>query len=72
MEPLYAKLADILEVDEVNPDDVLRDFDIWDSLTVLSIIVMLDHDYGINMVVTELAPIITAVDLVGLVQSKAK
>ena len=72
MEQIYDKLADILEVDEVNPDDVLRDFDIWDSLTFLSIIVMLDHDYGINMVVTELAPIITAVDLVGLVQSKAK
>ena len=72
MEQFYAKLADILEVDEVNPDDVLRDFDIWDSLTALSILAMLDGDYGVNIVMTELAPIITAADLVGLVQSKAK
>ena len=38
MESVYAKLAEILEVDEVKPDDVLKNFDNWDSLTVLVVL----------------------------------
>lgn len=70
MKELYSKLADILEVDEVAPNDVLRDFEVWDSLTVLSIQAMLDKDYGVNIIGTDLQPITTAAELVALVKSR--
>lgn len=72
MDSLYRKLADILEVDEVTPNAVLRDFDVWDSLAVLSVLVMLDKDYGINIVATDLEKLETVADLASFVQSKGK
>ena len=74
MNTLYAKLAEILEVgiEEVSADTVLRDFELWDSLTVLSILAMLDQDYHVNILATDLVPVITVGDLAALVQSRAK
>lgn len=41
-------IADILEVepDEVQEDMVLEDFETWDSVAVLSVIVMMDEHFG--------------------------
>lgn len=63
MENFYIKLADFLEVDTVQPDDVLNDFETWDSLTVLSVIAMIDSDYGVNMNAEDFKEIKTAEDL---------
>ena len=41
MDELYTKLAEILEVERVAPEDVLSRFEYWDSLTVLSILCLL-------------------------------
>ena len=46
METLNQKLANILEVDEVQEDQVLESFECWDSLTLLSIIALASKDYG--------------------------
>jgi acyl carrier protein len=72
MEPLYKKLAAILEIEEVTSSDVLRDFDIWDSLTVLSILVMLDKDYGINIDGVALEKLETVAGLASFIQSKVR
>jgi acyl carrier protein len=64
MEDLYAKLADILEVDALKPDDTLASFEAWDSLGVLSVIAMLDASYGIHMTALDLRNIGTAGELV--------
>ena len=56
----YAKLADILEIDDIQDSDILRDFEYWDSLTVLSILAMLDSELSINMSSEELDECITA------------
>ena len=66
----YAKLADILEIDDIQDSDVLRDFEYWDSLTVLSILAMLDSELSINMSSEELDYCITAKDLHLKVESK--
>ena len=63
MEDFYRKLADILDVSEGKPAAVLGDFTEWDSLSVLSVIAMLDSDYGINLHATELWEFKTAQDL---------
>ena len=66
----YAKLADILETDDIQDSDVLRDFEYWDSLTVLSILAMLDSELSINMSSEELDYCITAKDLHLKVENK--
>lgn len=70
MEEIYAKLADILQVDEVKPTDVLADLEEWDSLSVLSVVAMVDADYGVNLSAPELARVSTAQGLMELIARK--
>ncbi|MCX6925051.1 MAG: acyl carrier protein [Verrucomicrobia bacterium] len=72
MENFYGKLAEILEVDELKPDDVLQDFEDWDSLTVLSVLAMLDANYGVNLTAGDLRQIKTAAELAAAVESATR
>jgi acyl carrier protein len=63
MNEFYSKLAELLEVEETKPSDVLADSPLWDSLTQLSLIAMLDADYGVNLTAADLRAIRTAGDL---------
>lgn len=63
MTELYEKLNEILEVDGVTPDSVLRDFETWDSLSALSILAMADAKYGVPMTAADLRNIKTAREL---------
>lgn len=49
MEELVSKLAEILEVDNLDITKKFTDYDEWDSLTALSIIALLDSDYKTAM-----------------------
>lgn len=49
MNELLEKLAEILEVEEVDVNKKFTDYDEWDSLCGLSIIAMLDSDYNMTM-----------------------
>ncbi len=69
MDELYDKLAEALEVDAVHPEDELRAFPTWDSLTALSVIAMLDTDYHISVNPLELASITTAAELKAFVEA---
>lgn len=40
------ELMDILEVDELHDNDVLEEFEEWDSLTILSIIALVGRMYN--------------------------
>lgn len=70
MEEIYAQLADILQVDEVKPTDVLASFEEWDSLSVLSVVAMVDARYGVNLSAAELAGVSTAQGLAELIAQK--
>lgn len=59
MKVFYDNLAEILEVDEVKPNDRLQDFENWDSLTVLSVLAMLDASFGFHMTAKDLQKIET-------------
>ena len=67
MDKFRAKLADIMEIDEVQDSDVLRDFPEWDSLTVLSVIVMMHQDYGRNLSAQEIRNVVTVQSLYNLI-----
>jgi len=70
MEEFYGKLAEILEVDEVNGSDVLEDLPEWDSLSVLSVIAMIDCGYGINLNARDFKQVGTAQSLYELIEQK--
>ncbi len=70
MNDFLHKLARILEVDQVKETDELKAFPQWDSLAVLSVIAMLDADYGMNLHAAEFGPVKSAGDLWNLVRAR--
>ncbi len=70
MNEFLKQVAGILEVPEVKEGDDLKAFPQWDSLSVLSVIAMLDASYGVNLRAADFGPIKTAGDLWSLVQVK--
>ena len=72
MNEFLKKIAAILEVAEVKETDELKAFPQWDSLSVLSVIAMLDASYHLNLHATDLESIRTAGDLWNLVQSRTR
>lgn len=72
MNKFYASLADIFEVDEVKSDSVLRDFENWDSLTVLSITAMIDSDYGVTLNNADLRKMETVKELADFVTERKR
>ena len=72
MNDLFGKLAEILEADAVNPTDVLRDFESWDSLAALSIIAMLDASYGVRASASDLKNLKTAGDIADFIAARKK
>ncbi len=71
MEKFCEKLANILETDEVKSEDILKDFEEWDSLSVLSIIVMIDSDYGVTIFAKDIMKLKTIKDLFSYIQKKS-
>lgn len=57
------ELANILDADTVNDSDNLRDFDSWDSLSVLSIVAMADSKFGFTLTFPEIKGLTTVADL---------
>jgi acyl carrier protein len=70
MNDFYTKIAGILEVGTVQEGDNLKAFAQWDSLSVLSIIAMLDADYQVNLKAADFQQLKTAGELWLLVQAK--
>jgi len=68
----YEQLAKILDIEEVKGDDVLKDFEAWDSLAVLSVLAMADSTYGASIKADEIRSVVTAAELANLVETKSK
>ena len=63
---------EILDIEEVKPENVLKDFEVWDSLAVLSVLAMTDAKYGVSVKAEEIRSVVTAADLANLVEAKRK
>ena len=72
MNEFLKKIAAILEVPEVKETDDLKAFAQWDSLAVLSVIAMLDADYGVNLRAGDFEPINSVGNLWQLVESRKR
>jgi len=66
---LVNSLADALEMDSgiINVDDIFRNYENYSSLTELSVLAMLDSDFGIEIEMKEFNNYKTVNDLIGLV-----
>lgn len=63
-------VSEILEVDSVDAYVELNSFDVWDSLTILSIIAMCDENYGVQLSADEIENSVNIIGLKDLIQSK--
>ena len=72
MEDFDKSLAEILEVDDVTSSDELASFECWDSLTVLSIIALVEEKFGINLSGMDVNGAKTVGGLMDLIASKTK
>jgi acyl carrier protein len=72
MDDLYTQLAGILELEQVTPGIVLAECEFWDSLTVLSIISMLDANYGVHLSAGEVRAMHSAADLASAVEQRRR
>jgi acyl carrier protein len=72
MDDFEKSLAEVLEVDSLSSNDELENFECWDSLTVLSIIALVDEKFGLNLSGMEVAGAKTIGGLKELIKSKAK
>ena len=68
----YQKLAAILDIEEVKPENTLKDYEQWDSLAILSVLAMADSKYGVTIQAGEIKSVVTAADLANLVETKRK
>ena len=72
MEEFLQRLAEVLEVDEVQGSSVLQDFAEWDSLSALSVIAMVDAGYGVQLGANDLRNLGTAQGLYDLVLERRR
>jgi acyl carrier protein len=72
MEILTYQLINIFEIEEIRLDMVLRDLELWDSLSVISLLAVLDETYGIILEASELVELVTIGDLFSFVEQHRK
>jgi acyl carrier protein len=70
MEILTEQLLEIFELDEISSELVLRELELWDSLSVISLLAVLDESYGINIEATQIADVLTVADLFAFVKER--
>jgi acyl carrier protein len=66
----FAEQFDDTEMDVFKPDTVFHDLDEYSSIIALSIIAMIDEEYGVSLSGNEMKSAVTIEDLFNTVQSK--
>ncbi len=72
MNEFLPKVAAALEAEGLTESDPLKSLPQWDSLAVLSIIAMLDADYGVNLRAADFESVNSVTELWALVQSRKR
>ena len=63
-------LEDVFEVEagELTPDTVLADLDNWDSMTKLSLIVLIDDEFNKKLVADQIREVVTIQDILNFME----
>lgn len=72
MDDLFRKMEQLLGVapGQLTAESELRSLEEWDSLGTLSVVSLIDDDYGVTVLSEEIARVATAGELWALVQTK--
>lgn len=71
MNGFYEKLAEVLDIDKVGPQDEISSIPSWDSLGVLSILALADSEYGVTVSGEEIAQMKVVGELEKLIAQRA-
>lgn len=64
MKDFIKKFAEAIERDDiVNPEDEFRTYDEWSSIAYLSLVVMMDEEYDVQMELAEFKKLKTVQDI---------
>lgn len=66
----FAEQFDDTELSEFTPETVFHELDEYSSLIALSIIAMVDEEYGVTLNASEMSAAVTIQDLFNTIQSK--
>ena len=66
----FAEQFDETDISELKPETVFHDLEEYTSLIALSIILMIDEEYGVTIDGNEMKSAVTIEDLYNLVKSK--
>ena len=66
----FAEQFDDTELSEFKPETVFHELDEYTSLIALSIILMIDEEYGVSIDANEMSAAVTIEDLYNTVKSK--
>jgi len=72
MKNLAENIKELLEVETLDLNLKFTDYREWDSLTVLSVLALLDSDYGMNMTQKEVEKFSSILEFINHVEKNAK
>ena len=68
----FAEQFDDTDLSELKPDTVFHELDEYTSLIALSVIAMVDEEYGVTLNANDMSSAVTIEDLFNTVKSKAE
>lgn len=72
IDQFISQFADIIEVDksEINLNDAFRDYEEWDSLSMLALIAMIKKQYNLLIPISEFDKLLTIEDVYSYILSR--
>lgn len=71
MQDFKEKLADVFEVSSVSDSDIIKDFESWDSLTLLSLIAIVESEFNLQITASLFDEIKTIGEFLNYISNKA-
>jgi len=72
MEQFLEQLVEVLEREDIDPEDEFRDYEEWDSLAFLSIIAMIDDNYDMVIPGQEFEKLNKVIDIYNYINNHHK
>ena len=72
MDKFLESMSEVFERDDIDSDDVFRDYEEWDSMAYLSLIAMIDDNYDIVIPGEEFANLNKIIDIYNYINNNHK
>ena len=69
MNSWIVQMKEIFELEQIAESDVLRDYDLWDSLSVISLLAFIDSEWGVTLDAEDITEVNTVGDLWNFIET---